>query len=95
MTDCELGGEWVAVDSDLAGLSVGTRAAEVLALDEALTALSHLDARLAKVVELRFFAGLSVKETGEALAIAPRTVMRDWQKARMFLNRAISDQGDE
>jgi RNA polymerase sigma factor (TIGR02999 family) len=86
------GGGWVPVDANLAGLSVGVRAAEVLALDEALSALAQLDARLAKVVELRFFAGLSVEETGEALEIGSRTVKRDWQKARMFLNRAIADE---
>lgn len=88
------GGSWVAVDADLAGLTIGARAAEVLALDEALSALANLDARLARVVELRFFAGLSVEETGAALDIGSRTVKRDWQKARMYLNRAISGSGE-
>jgi len=84
------GGGRVPMDVDQAGLSIGARAAELLALDRALSALAILDPRLARVVELRFFAGLSVEETGEALEIGSRTVKRDWQKARMFLNRAIS-----
>lgn len=87
------GGGWIPVDAKLAGLAVGARATEVLALDEALSDLARLDERLARVVELRFFAGLSVEETGEALEVGSRTVKRDWQKARMFLNRAISDDG--
>lgn len=85
------GGGSIPVDASLAVLSMDARASEVLALDEALTALEQLDARLAKVVQLRFFAGLTVEETAEALEIGVRTVKRDWQKARMFLNRAIAD----
>ena len=65
------------------------RAAEVVALDEALVRLEELEPRLAAVVEMRFFGGLSVEETGEALDLSPRTVKRDWQKARAFLYRAL------
>jgi RNA polymerase sigma factor (TIGR02999 family) len=61
------------------------RSAEVVAVEEALTRLEGLDPRLGKVVEMRFFAGLSVEETAEALEISPRTVKREWQKARAFL----------
>lgn len=61
------------------------RAEELLELDEALTELTALDQRLGKVVELRFFTGLSVEETAEVLNSSPRTVKRDWQKARAFL----------
>lgn len=84
------GGSWVRVDADLSRLAVETRASEMLALDGALAELAALDPRLAEVVELRFFADLSVNEASEALGIAPRTVKRDWQKARLFLNQAMA-----
>ncbi len=61
------------------------RAEELVALDEALVELERLDPRLARIVELRFFGGLSVEETGEALELSPRTVKRDWRKARAVL----------
>ncbi len=84
------GGSWVRVDLDPSLLAVETRAAEMVALDAALGELAALDPRLAEVVELRFFADLSVEEASEALGVAPRTVKRDWQKARLFLNRAMA-----
>ena len=59
----------------------------VLALDAALEQLSGLDPRQARVVELRFFGGLSVKETAEALHVSPETVMRDWKLAKAWLLR--------
>lgn len=62
---------------------------EILALDAALTRLSALDDRLARVVELRYFAGLSVEETALTLGIADRTVKRDWRRARAFLHTEI------
>lgn len=65
--------------------------ADLLALDRALSELSQLDERLARTVELRFFAGLSVEETAETMAVSPRTVKRDWRKARAFLQRATAD----
>jgi RNA polymerase sigma factor (TIGR02999 family) len=65
-------------------------AVDVLALDEALTALATLDARAARVVELRFFAGLSVEETAEALRISPATVKREWTVARTWLRRELT-----
>ena len=65
--------------------AAGTRAVEVIAVDTALTKLEALDRRLAEIVEMRFFGGLSVEETAEALEVSPRTVKRDWQKARAFL----------
>lgn len=61
------------------------RAAEIVALDEALQDLGALDPRRARVVELRYFGGLSVEETAEALDISPETVMRDWKRARAWL----------
>jgi RNA polymerase sigma factor (TIGR02999 family) len=58
---------------------------EIVAIDEALDALAQIDPRKAKVVELRFFGGLSVEETAEVLKISPQSVMRDWKMARAWL----------
>lgn len=69
---------------------VQSQASEVLALDRALLKLNVLDARQAKIVELRFFAGLSVEETASALAISERTVKRDWSVARAWLQAELS-----
>jgi RNA polymerase sigma factor (TIGR02999 family) len=62
----------------------------LLELDEALDRLSALDPRKARVIEMRFFGGLSVEETAEALGISPETVMRDWKLARAWLYRELS-----
>ena len=62
---------------------------DTLALDEALTALEEADGRLARVVELRFFVGLSLEEAADVLGVSSRTVKRDWQKARAFLYAAL------
>jgi RNA polymerase sigma factor (TIGR02999 family) len=61
------------------------RADELIALDDALVALSRLDPRRGRVVELRYFGGLSVEETGEVLGISAETVMRDWKRAKAWL----------
>jgi RNA polymerase sigma factor (sigma-70 family) len=58
-------------------------------LDEALSRLEQIDARKARVIELRFFGGLSVEEAGEVLDISPQTVMRDWRLARVWLAREL------
>jgi len=63
---------------------------ELIALDEALTRLSEWDPRLSRIVEMRFFAGLTEEEIGEALGISPRTVKRDWQVARAWLHGELS-----
>lgn len=63
---------------------------DVLALDQALDALSVLDARQCRVVELRFFAGLNVDETADALETSPATVARDWALAKAWLYRRLS-----
>ena len=63
---------------------------EVLALDEALTELALLDERLGRVVELRFFAGLSIAETSDALGISSATVERDWTVAKAWLLQRLS-----
>jgi RNA polymerase sigma factor (TIGR02999 family) len=66
------------------------RAKELIALDEALEELARLDPRKAEVVELRFFGGLSVEETAEALRISSVTVMRDWTTAKAWLYREMT-----
>lgn len=74
--------------------AVAARAAEVVLVDQALERLESLDPRLGKLVELRFFVGLSVEETAAVLGVSDRTVKRDWQKARAFLFRALSGGSD-
>ena len=66
------------------------RGAEVVALDEALKGLEAQDERKSRVVELRFFAGLSVEETAEILNVSPVTVKRDWTVAKAWLHREIA-----
>src|SRR5262245_52391090 len=63
--------------------------AELCALDVALTSLAQIDPRRAQVVEMRFFGGLTVDETAEALGVSPPTVMRDWRLARAWLTREL------
>jgi RNA polymerase sigma-70 factor (ECF subfamily) len=70
-------------------LSAG-RSGDVVAVDEALHTLAKLDPRKAKVIELRFFGGLSVEETAAVLKISPQSVMRDWRLARSWLMREVS-----
>ena len=65
------------------------RTADICALDDALIALAAIDPRRAQIVELRFFGGLSVEETAQALAISPQTVMRGWKVARAWLAREV------
>jgi RNA polymerase sigma-70 factor (ECF subfamily) len=67
----------------------GDRAENLVALDDALQSLARMDARKARVVELRFFGGLSVEETAEVLQISQVTVMRDWSSARAWLYREM------
>jgi RNA polymerase sigma factor (TIGR02999 family) len=69
----------------------GDRARELIALEDALGTLAQNDERKARVVELRFFGGLSVEETAEVLAVSPETVMRDWKFARSWLHAELSN----
>jgi RNA polymerase sigma-70 factor (ECF subfamily) len=68
------------------------RVAEVIALDDALKLLEAQDARKGRVVELRYFGGLSIEETARVLKISPETVMRDWRFAKTWLLRELSNQ---
>ena len=68
----------------------GDRAADLVALDDAMDALARIDHRKVRVVEMRFFGGLSVEETAEVLKISPITVMRDWSTAKAWLYRELT-----
>ena len=68
---------------------VAARGVDMLALDEALTSLAKLDPRQSRIVELRYFAGLSIEETSEVLGMSPATVKRDWLTARAWLQRQM------
>ena len=79
------GGNAPRVSLDEVLLVAEERGVEVLALDEALNALSQIDARKSRVVELRYFGGLSVEETSEVLGVSVDTAKRDWRMARAWL----------
>ena len=86
------GGDAVHVELDEANaVSVADpRESEVLRVHDSLEALAAIDARLVKVVEMRYFAGMTEAEIGEVLGLTVRTVARDWQKARLFLHACLS-----
>jgi RNA polymerase sigma factor (TIGR02999 family) len=89
------GGGQVNLSLDEA-LTVSTeKSADLVALDDALKSLARIDERKARIVELRFFGGLSVDETAEVLKISPRTVMRDWSLAQAWLYRELSREGKD
>lgn len=73
---------------------VPDRPEELVALDEALEALSQLDARRGRVVEMKFFGGLSVEEIAEVLQVSPETVKRDWKLAKAWLGRELRKSGE-
>ena len=83
------GGGVPPVDLDEAMNTAQDKSAELVALDDALTSLEAIDPRKCRVVELRFFGGLSQEETAEALKISPRTVLREWNLARAWLHREL------
>jgi RNA polymerase sigma factor (TIGR02999 family) len=85
------GGAYQPVTFD-EGAIVTERAAELVALDDALTTLTALHPRQSRVVEMRYFGGLSVEETAEVLEVSPDTVMRDWRAAKTWLHRELSRQ---
>ena len=85
------GGGAVQIPLDKAVIAAKARQVDVLALDEALASLSKIDPRKGRVVELRYFGGLSVEETAEVLGISPETAKRDWKMAKAWLLRELSD----
>jgi RNA polymerase sigma factor (TIGR02999 family) len=88
------GGDALRVPLDEVLLGTRGRGVEVLALDDALRALAELDPRKGRVVELRFFGGLSVEETAEVLEISAETVLRDWRLAKTWLFRELGRSPD-
>jgi RNA polymerase sigma factor (TIGR02999 family) len=83
------GGDAVMVTFDEALVAGHEPQADLIRLDEALQALSAFDDRKGRVVELRFFGGLSVEETAEALQVSGKTVARDWEFAKAWLQREM------
>ncbi len=86
------GGGALKVPLDEAMAVIEERASDLIALDDALNSLAAIDSRKVKVVELRFFGGLSVEETAAALNISPVTVMRDWRMAKAWFYDAVNNE---
>jgi RNA polymerase sigma factor (TIGR02999 family) len=84
------GGGWTAVELDERDLPVDVQADLVLAIHEALSQLASEDARLAHLVECRFFGGMTDEDVAQALGVTDRTVRRDWLKARTWLHSRLS-----
>ena len=84
------GGSVIKVSLADATLPVNERDLDVVALDEALNRLAEIDEQQSRVVELRFFSGLTVEETAEVMGISPATVKRDWSMAKAWLHRELS-----
>lgn len=85
------GGEVQQVSLAEADVMSNERAAELIVMDEALSELAQLDLRKSRVVELRYFGGLSLEETAEVLEVSVMTVRRDWRTAKAWLYRRIKD----
>ncbi|MCC7387878.1 MAG: sigma-70 family RNA polymerase sigma factor [Phycisphaerales bacterium] len=86
------GGDWLRVTLSAESGAVGGVDLDMLALDEALTQLARLDARKARVVELRFFGGLTCAEAAEEVGVSPKTAEADWYFARAWLRDRLSGQ---
>jgi len=89
------GGEWRHVPLNEAVAVFPDRRTDIVALDDALHALAEIDPRKARVVEMRFFGGLSIKETAEVLDVSQDTVLRDWRLAKVWLLRQLSEGNDD
>jgi len=85
------GGGAIQVSLNDALVVADDQIADILSLDEALSALERMDPQKARLVELRYFAGLTVEETAEVLNSSPRTVRREWRRARAWLYRMMSE----
>ncbi len=83
------GGKSYKITLDERVININKQAEELVEIDEALNELYNLNNRLAKIVELRFYAGLSMEETGNTLGISGKTVSRDWAKARAWLFKRL------
>jgi RNA polymerase sigma factor (TIGR02999 family) len=85
------GGERVRVELTDDAAAVESPVLEILALNQALDRLAERNQRMARIVECRFFGGMSVSETAEAIASTPRTVEREWARARAYLHHALAE----
>lgn len=94
-TRAKRGGKARKISLDEVAMVSNERASELVALDEALERLSMIDPRRGRVVELRFYGGLSNEEVAEVLGISANTVMRDWNMARAWLARALGSEGSK
>src|SRR5713101_3813030 len=83
------------VSLDVALVVAPEQSADLVAVDDALNRLATVDERKSRVVEMRFFGGLSVEETAEVLKVSPETVMRDWRLAKAWLLREMSGKANE
>ena len=88
------GGATIRLSVDDVQVPVEQRAASLVALDEALGRLAQLDERKSKIVEMRFFGGLSDEEIAEVLGVSTRTVLRDWKTARLWLYRELNNRSE-
>ena len=92
VTSLKRGGEWKRADFDPAMIESSMHTDEqVLAVDEALTRLAAVDPTKARLVELRFFAGMTTEEMAESLGVSPRTVAREWDLAKAWLSRELAE----
>jgi len=89
------GGELRRIALNEAVVVFRDRRNDVVALDDALSTLARIDARKARMVELRFFGGLSIQETAEVLHVSPDTVLRDWRLAKVWLLRELSNRKED
>lgn len=89
------GGGAIHVSLDEAAVLAGGQETDFLALDDALRALEAFDPQKGRIVELRYFAGLSIEETAEVLQISPTTVRREWRRAKAWLYRALAEGGGD
>jgi RNA polymerase sigma factor (TIGR02999 family) len=91
-TRLKRGGGWRGVSLDLSEINVAPASPDVIDVDAAIESLAAVDALQARIVELRFFGGLSIEETGHVLDISPSTAKREWQMARAWLWRRLHSQ---
>ena len=94
-TSAKRGGAMAAIPLDEGLTASSERLAGLVALDDALADLAKLNVRQSEVIEMRFFGGLSVEETAEALKVSPETVMRDWKAAKAWLHRELDNTPDK
>ncbi len=92
--NAKCGGGAISVSLDAASGAATQQAANLIALDDALTALEEIDPRKSRIVELRYIGGLTIEETAEVLRISHATVEREWKSAKAWLYRAISERED-